>query len=159
MSPRFRAVSILALLFFAFYELFLSKTGYLERQEWKRKLEEAHWELERLREENKNLLERKKRSLDELTILENEAKKYYFVHSELKILKFSEPEALKTFSDRRMQWLNWNEEMGKEDRLAPLEVLRVFHISFSFFVILAVFFHLSPKKEGVSEDISEINRT
>lgn len=124
--------------------------GYLEREELRKNLAQAQWELERLEEEYRNLQERKKIHLDVSQLLEKEAKRYYLVRGDSQILKFIDYGGSGHLGtspqwegkDEKTFWKRLWENRMQADKIPPLDVLRVFHVSFSFFLCLGVYFKL-----------------
>ncbi|MCC5816545.1 MAG: septum formation initiator family protein [Leptospira sp.] len=153
----FRGKTVLFLIFLSFlsYQILLGNKGYLEREELKKSLTQAQFELERIQEENKNLSERKKINLDESRLLEKEARKYYLMRSDSHILKFLQEEGSNESEDRDKKnfWKRLMEDGPSGEKIPPLDVLRVFHISFSIFLILGVYWRMRPEK---SEDETDI---
>lgn len=137
--------------FLVFYQLVLGKSGYLEKKEWERQLALAQWDLERVKEENKILLEQKKLGLSEQGYIDKEAKKYYIIKEEMGILKFSEDTVYPSLEEKEKfdfwSQLKENILVSKEEKtLPPLETLRVLYLGFCFFFVLFFFFLLVGKK-------------
>jgi phage repressor protein C with HTH and peptisase S24 domain len=114
----------------------------------KLELAKVQFEVDRLEEEKKNLLERKKMSSVDSILLEKEARRYYFLRKDSQILKFKEQDGSNLREEKEPQEL-WNqikESRLEKGKIPPLDVLRVFHISFSLFLCIGVFWKLRPKR-------------
>lgn len=148
MTFRFKVILFLGMLSFASYQFLLGKTGYLERKELKKSLEQEKFEWERVEEENRNLTERKKINLDESRLLEKEARRYYLMRKDSHIIKFMEEEPSKDTEelDKKNFWKRIWERRVSGEKIPPLDILRVFHISFTLFLLLGVFRILKPKE-------------
>jgi cell division protein FtsB len=149
---QYWAVLFLALISYLSYQLLLGSRGYLEREELRKELAQTQFELDRLQEENHILLERKKINLDETQLLEKEARKYYLVRKDTHIIKFLDlDESSNDWEDRdqRNFWKRLWESRVKIEKVPPLDVLRVFHISFSIFLCLGVYLKLRPGYKGI----------
>lgn len=155
MNLSFRGKTILFLGFLSFftYQLLLGNKGYLEREELRKTLEGAKFELEKTTEENKNLRERKKINLDESRLLEKEARKYYLMRSDSHILKFWEENMSNESEDRDKKnfWNRLTEDGLSGEKIPPLDVLRVFHISFSIFLLILVYWKLGQISYEIEE--------
>jgi cell division protein FtsB len=148
---NFRRKTVLFLIFLSFlsYQVLLGNKGYLEREELRKSLAQAQFELERIQEENKNLSERKKINLDESRLLEKEARKYYLMRSDSHILKFLQEDGSNESEDRDRKnfWKRLMQDGLTGEKIPPLDVLRVFHISFSIFLILGVYWRMRSENE------------
>jgi cell division protein FtsB len=151
MVDRFRFYSLLFLATLAYlsYDILLSSKGYFEREELKKQLTELEFELDRLRDENRGLLERKKSNANDSLLLEKEARKYYLIKKDSTVIKFIDSEGSNDWEDRdqRIYWKKLWAGDFRGEKIPPLDVLRVFHISFSIFLCLGVYFHLGKKKQ------------
>ncbi len=150
MRNHFQWIATLGILLISYlsYHLLLGEKGYFERKKLYLELEKIQFEVEQLDEENKNLLVRKKMRSNDSVLLEKEASKYYFLRKDSQILKFKDEDGSNPLEEANDQDL-WNrilESRMESGRIPPLEVLRVFHISFSIFLCIGVFWKLRIQK-------------
>ncbi|NCN09804.1 MAG: septum formation initiator family protein [Leptospira sp.] len=150
MGSKFQWMATFAILLISYlsYQILLGEKGYFERRQLKLELAKVQFEVDRLEEEKKNLLERKKMSSVDSILLEKEARRYYFLRKDSQILKFKEQDGSNLREEKEPQEL-WNqikESRLEKGKIPPLDVLRVFHISFSLFLCIGVFWKLRPKR-------------
>ncbi len=150
MSDKFQWMATFTIILISYlsYQILLGDKGYFERRQLSLELEKIQFEVDRLEEEKNNLLERQKMSSVDSILLEKEARRYYFLRKDSQILKFKEEDGSNLPVEKETQEL-WNqikESRFQNGKIPPLDVLRVFHISFSLFLCIGVFWKLRPKR-------------
>ncbi|WCL48033.1 hypothetical protein [Leptospira sp. GIMC2001] len=135
----------LILISYSSYQALLGSKGYMERLELEKKLAQLNFEVERLEFEQSHLIEKKKSNIRDSNFLNRETDGNFSEKSS-QVLKFRDLELSNDSeeTDTREFWLRLWESRTKEEKIPPLDVLRVFHISFSFFLCIGVFLKLKP---------------
>lgn len=125
------------------YFALLSKTGYIERERLEKKFLNLQAEVDKLSLENKALANKEFRLQNGEIAIETEGRKYYLLSEKAKILKFVEPSKEK----KKLLLAAYipNNKATVETSTPPIEILRVFFLSFSVFLSIGVFFLLKKK--------------
>ena len=140
-----KSVGFLFLFMGLVYFLLLSKTGHLEQNQLKKRLELAKLEVERLQVENKNLLVKQTLLKNDESILAMEARKYYLLSENANILKFKEAgvsKKEKNVVSASSASFNIFQEKSKKDDFPLMMLYRFFYISVSLIAGIWVFFKL-----------------
>lgn len=137
----------LAIAFFLGFVYFalLSDSGYIQRQKLEKKLSLLNLEIERLENKNNHLRSKKIKLKNDKIALEMEARKYYLLRKNARIIKFKEPANDSKESDElllasRFMDLQLTKSQLSVYRLPEIATLRVFYIIVSIFIFIGVLF-------------------
>ncbi|HRG46710.1 MAG TPA: septum formation initiator family protein [Leptospiraceae bacterium] len=136
------SVSIgLVSVFCILYSAVLGSNGILERRTLENRLNTLREEVERLETENMNLEAKKKFLRDDETALAREARKYYLLSEDSKVIKFKETISNES-NDRLFASGLPNSHLKKKDtkeHLPPVNMLKFFYIVGAGAVLIGVF--------------------
>ncbi|MBP9888123.1 MAG: septum formation initiator family protein [Leptospiraceae bacterium] len=136
------SISIGLILFFSIlYSVILGSNGILERRTLENRLNTLREDVDRLETENMNLEAKKKFLKDDETALAREARKYYLLSEDSKVIKFKETVSNES-NDRLfasgLPASHFKKKDTKES-LPPVNMLKFFYIIGAGAILIGVF--------------------
>ena len=127
--------------FLILYSAVLGSNGLLERRILESRLNTLREEVERLETENMNLEAKKKFPRDDETALAKEARKYYLLSEDAKIIKFKETVSNESNDRLFASGLPASHFKKKDtkDQLPPVDMLKFFYIVGAGAILIGVF--------------------
>ena len=127
--------------FLILYSAVLGSNGLLERRILESRLNTLREEVERLETENMNLEAKKKFLRDDETALAKEARKYYLLSEDAKIIKFKETVSNESNDRLFASGLPASHFKKKDtkDQLPPVDMLKFFYIVGAGAILIGVF--------------------
>ena len=127
--------------FLILYSAVLGSNGLLERRILESRLNTLREEVERLETENMNLEAKKKFLRDDETALAKEARKYYLLSEDAKIIKFKETVSNESNDRLFASGLTASHFKKKDtkDQLPPVDMLKFFYIVGAGAILIGVF--------------------
>lgn len=127
------------------YIALLGNAGLLERNIMENRLKSLRMEVEKLDNENQNLEAKKRLLKDDSLAMEREARKYFILSENAKIIKFKEnvkEESNERLFASELPTNQFKKRQGTEN-LPPLGVLKAFYFIAASAIIIGVFIKLN----------------